>query len=343
MNVRSLTWRALNSTGISRLCSLFTTGRLQILCYHGFSFEDEHLFRGKLFMAPALFERRLEWLKKHKYIVLDLDDAVARLASGKLRRKEIVVTIDDGFYSVFALAVPLLRAYGIRATVYVTSYYVTHNNPIFRLAIQYMAWKSTHGDVDLTGFLADSRGPIALRGPQAVESLQKFYEAAEEQLTEEQRVSVARAFGMRVGVDYDALSRSRRLTLMSGIEINALRTQGFDIQLHTHRHQLPLTVAGISREIGDNRATLSTLTDGRLEHFCYPSGFWDARQWPMLSALGIRTATTCLPGFNTDKTPLLALRRFLDGQEISMDEFAAEMSGVKDVYRRVRSSKTTAA
>src|SRR4029453_15665082 len=166
-----------------------------------------------------------------------------------------------------------------------------------------------------TGFRGDWGGPIALRGPQAIESLQKFYEAAEEQLTEEQRVSVARAFGMRVGVDYDALSRSRRLPLMSGIEINSLPPQGFDIQLHTHRPQLPLTVAGISREIGDNRATLSTLTDGRLEPFFHPSGFWDAREWPILSALGIRTATTSLPGFNTDKTPLLGLRRFLDGQE----------------------------
>src|SRR5437588_190649 len=270
MKARSFALRALDRAGVGRLCSLLTAGRLQILCYHGFSFKDEHLFRGKLFMASAIFQRRLEWLKKGRYNVLDLDDAVARLRAGTVKPKEIVITIDDGFYSVFALAAPMLRAYGMRATVYVTSYYVTHGNPIFRLAVQYMAWKSTHDNVDLSGLLKDSGGTIALRGFQAHERLQKFYEAAEEHLTEEQRACVAREFGIRVGVDYDELVGSRRLSLMSADEIKDLRSQGFDIQLHTHRHRLPMAAAEISREITDNRAVLSTLTDGRLEHFCYP-------------------------------------------------------------------------
>jgi peptidoglycan/xylan/chitin deacetylase (PgdA/CDA1 family) len=343
MTVGRLVWRALDSTGISHICSLMTGGRLQILCYHGFSFEDEYLFRGRLFMAPAVFQRRLEWLKTRGYRVLDLGDALTRLRGGTLKHKEIVITIDDGFYSVFALAAPLLRAYGMRATLYLTSYYVKHGNPIFRLAIQYMAWKSKRDEVDLSGLLTDSWGPIVLRGPRVAEGLQKFYEFAEERLTEQERVSTAREFGIRVGVDYDELLRSRRLSLMSAAEIRDLSRQGFDIQLHTHRHRLPTIAAEISREITDNRAELSTMTDGPLEHFCYPSGIWDPCQWPVLSTLGIRSATTCLPGFNTRATPLLGLRRFLDGQEIPMEEFAMEMSGIKDLYRRLRSSETPAA
>ena len=338
MMVTPLVWRTLESTGIDRICSLLTTGRLQILCYHGFSFEDEHLFRGRLFMAPAIFERRLEWLKTHGYHVLELGEALTRLNAGTLRHKEIAITIDDGFYSVFALAAPLLRAYGMPATVYVTSYYVTHGNPIFRLAIQYMAWKSKRDDVNLLGLLRDSRGSTALRGPRAAEELQRFYEFAEERHTEQERVAAAREFGIRVGVDYDELLRSRRLSLMSAAEIRDLSRDGFDIQLHTHRHRLPTSAAGISREITDNRAALSNLTERRLEHFCYPSGIWESCQWPALSALGIRSATTCLPGFNTRETPLLGLRRFLDGQEIPMEEFAVEMSGIKDLYRRARGS-----
>jgi len=289
-------------------------------------------------MARDTFQQRLEWLKKRMYTVLELDEALARLRAGKVRPREIVITIDDGFYSVFALAAPMLRAHGMSATVYVTSYYVTHGNPIFRLAIQYMAWKSRRDAVDLSGLLTGSWGTVGLRNSQATGALQRFYEFAEEHVTEQERVGIAREFGTRVGVDYDELLRSRRLSLMAPDEIKDLRDQGFDIQLHTHRHRLPTSEAEISREITDNRAVLSPLSDRRLEHFCYPSGLWHPHHWPVLSSLGIRSAVTCLPGFNTRETPPLGLRRFLDAQDTSMDEFAAEMSGVKDLYRRVGSS-----
>lgn len=336
MSLRSLAWRSLDRTGLSDVCSALTSGRLQILCYHGFSFDDEHLFRGKLFMTPTRFEQRLDWLKRNRFAVLAFDEAVDRLRSGKLRHREIAMTIDDGFHSVYALALPLLRSYGISATVYVTSYYVTHPNPIFRLAIQYMAWKSPREVVERSGLVPNQSGPIILHGPYAAASLEGFYESAEANCSETERVSIAREFGRRAAVDYGALQHSRRLNLMSGEEIKALRDHGFDIQLHTHRHRLPLEGAEIAREITDNRTALAPLTNAPLEHLCYPSGVWNTAQWPALSAMGIRTATTCIAGFNSRSTPLLGLRRFLDGEEISADEFAAEMLGVKDLIRRVR-------
>ncbi|MGH9806034.1 MAG: polysaccharide deacetylase family protein [Terriglobia bacterium] len=341
MNLRSLAWQSFDRTGLSSVCSALTAGRLQILCYHGFSFEDEHLFRGKLFMTPTRFAQRLEWLKRNNFIVLGLDEAIERLRAGRLRQREIAMTIDDGFHSVYALGLPILRSYGISATVYVTSYYVTHPNPIFRLAIQYMAWKSPHRLVEISGLVPDCNGQIGLHGPQTAAVLEAFYESAEKRCTEDERISIAREFGRRSGVDYDALQRSRRLNLMSGPEIKALRDQGFDIQLHTHRHRLPLAAAEIEREITDNRTALAPLAKGPLEHLCYPSGIWDTAQWPALSAMGIRSATTCVAGFNSRSTPALGLRRFLDGEEIPAEDFAAEMLGVKDLIRRARGRRAS--
>ena len=74
---------------------------------------------------------------------MTLDEALLRLREGKLKGNEIVITIDDGFYSVYALAVPILQKMGFTATIYVTTYYVTHKNPIFRLVIQYIFWKTS--------------------------------------------------------------------------------------------------------------------------------------------------------------------------------------------------------
>jgi peptidoglycan/xylan/chitin deacetylase (PgdA/CDA1 family) len=334
--MKSLAYRLLSRSGACGPFSRLVAGRLQILCYHGFSFLDEHRFRSKLFMTPALLERRLGWLAKNRYAVLGLTEALQRLRAGRIGRREIVLTIDDGFHSVFALAAPLLRAHRMPATIYVTTYYVTHQNPIFRLALQYLAWKSRHAEVDIGGLVAPLSGTMPLRGPGAAERLESIYSAAERDCSEIERVRIGREFGKRVGVDYDELARSRRMSLMTIEELKSLRADGFDIQLHTHRHRLPPVEADMSAEIAENRAVLSSLTASRLEHLCYPSGIWRASQWPSLSALGITSATTCVPGFNTTSTPLLGLHRFLDGQDITMEEFEVEMKGVKDVLRRSR-------
>ena len=215
LSLRSRALGALNRSPFTKIGSVLTAGRLQILCYHGFSFADEHLFRAKLFMTPARFEQRLHWLKRNNYTVLGLSDAVERLASGRIGTREVAITIDDGFHSVFALASPILESYGFTATIYVASYYVKHPNPIFRLAIQYMAWKSRHDEVDLSGLIPMLCGVIPLHGDQADAPLENFYESVEAQCDEEQRVSVAREFGRRVAVDYGELVESIRMGLMS--------------------------------------------------------------------------------------------------------------------------------
>jgi len=334
--MRSLAYRVISKLRLSEVIGNVVPGRLQILCYHGFSFLDEHLFRGKLFMTAALFEKRLEWLKKNHYRALPLSEALYRLQAGKIGRKEFVLTIDDGFHSVIALAAPLLRAYDTPATVYVTTYYVIHQHPIFRLAIQYMAWKSERQHVDLAGLLSGLNGETPLHGTEASRRLEALYMVAEGQCTEAQRVQIARHFGERVNVDYDELVRSRRLTLMNQTELASLRDYGLDIQLHTHRHRLPLRQSEVAIELAENRGVLSAVTKADLQHLCYPSGIWSPSQWSALKALGVTSATTCVPGLNTSRTPPLALHRFLDGQDITMDEFKVEMSGIKDIARRSR-------
>ena len=89
-------------------------------------------------------------------------------------------------------------------------------------------------------------------------------------------------------------------------------------------------------ELTDNRKVLLPLPDGSLEHLCYPSGEWSPLLWPWLREAGITTATTCEDGLNDSTTNTLALKRFLDGQNISVVEFDAALSGFSDWLRLVR-------
>ncbi|MEJ7804781.1 MAG: hypothetical protein WKG03_02525, partial [Telluria sp.] len=75
----------------------------------------------------------------------------------------------------------------------------------------------------------------------------------------------------------------------------------------------------------------------RPTHYCYPSGNFDGAASDALSAMGVQTATTCLPGLITQANASEShyLPRFLDGESISMLEFEAELSGFSDIVRRM--------
>lgn len=317
--------RALSSRGV------------RIVCYHGFSFGDEHAFRPKLFITPETFEKRLERLRRMKFEPLSLQNAVKRMQFGELSGRELVITIDDGFQSVKTIGWPLLRKHGFPATLYVTSYYTQHCNPIFRLALQYMAWRTTCKMLDLGEFdlpILREQQCIRIQPEIEEEALWRFIDFAECTLNESERLSLAARIGEQLGVDYLELRTSRRLSLLTDEEIIDLHRDGLDIQLHTHRHRLPSDPGGVVKEIMDNRRVLEPLTKQPLTHLCYPSGIWSKEHWPVLQNAGIESAVTCDPGINDEATPLLGLRRFLDGEDLSMLNFEAELSGFKDLVRR---------
>lgn len=107
-----------------------------ILCYHYFreGLTPERVFRvlgAVLLNMPTLpdkdywstplpeFERQMRWLHESGYRTVDLDE-LSDWLDGRAPRPEraVVLTIDDGDESFVRLAVPVLRRYGFRATVF---------------------------------------------------------------------------------------------------------------------------------------------------------------------------------------------------------------------------------
>lgn len=323
--------------GLFHLARYLTRDQLRILCYHGFELEDESRFRGGLFMRPDTFARRLKLIARYKFPVIGLDEAVRRLSRGDLPENAVVITIDDGFHSVYRMAAPLLRVHGFPATVYVTTYYVEKQSPVFRLAVQYMFWKSRARKLKLPDGIGvpgktEEIGDPANRG----RVMWQCIEFGENACSEEERLQLARQLGTLLGVDYQLISDNRTLSLMNEGEIRELAAHGLDIQLHTHRHRFPADYAAAAREITENRSRLEAMVGPPVQHFCYPSGIWDENQWPVLWQTGVASATTCEPGFNDAQTPVLGLRRFLDDENVTDIEFMAELFGFLELLRRVR-------
>jgi len=331
-------YRVSQGLGLFALARRLTRKSLRILCYHGLSIDDEHLYSPGLFMRPETIRSRFETLARGNYPVLPLDRACAGLRDGTLPDCAVVITYDDGFYGNYLHSAALQEEFRLPATIYVTTYYVVKQVPIFRLAIQYMFWKTDRDEVALGGIPGIDCGTLQRADrTRADEVMWGLIRHAEQSLNEPQRVELARDVGTRLGIDYDELARSRRLSLMTPEEIRSLAALGLDIQLHTHRHQLPCDEEQVRREIGDNRSILEPILGRPCDHLCYPSGVFTAEQWPWLESCGIKSATTCEVGLDDARTPRYGLRRFLDGETVRAIEFEAEISGFAELIRRAAS------
>jgi peptidoglycan/xylan/chitin deacetylase (PgdA/CDA1 family) len=140
--------------------------------------------------------------------------------------------------------------------------------------------------------------------------------------------------------DYAAMCAKRLLHILSPDEVKVLAAAGVDIQLHTHRHRVPLERSLFLRELDDNRNSIQAMTGNLASHFCYPSGVYDQSFLPWLEEAGIVSATTCDVGFASRRSHRLLLPRLLDTSGLSDIEFEGWLTGVSTVLPRRKEVKS---
>ena len=95
--------------GLFRIARLITRHGLRIVCYHGIALAEEYKYRGTLFVKDDLFRRRMEYLKRERYPILSLSEAIDALSNGRLPPCATVITMDDGWRGVYTLALPIIK------------------------------------------------------------------------------------------------------------------------------------------------------------------------------------------------------------------------------------------
>jgi peptidoglycan/xylan/chitin deacetylase (PgdA/CDA1 family) len=84
------------------------------------------------FVSPGLFERQLEYLHARGYRAIPLSRLVGVISGGReIPGKAFVITFDDGYESVYADALPILKRFDWPATVFLSSGFIgrTHAYP----------------------------------------------------------------------------------------------------------------------------------------------------------------------------------------------------------------------
>jgi peptidoglycan/xylan/chitin deacetylase (PgdA/CDA1 family) len=298
---------------------------------------DEHEWNPELFLSADALRARFQLIRDGGYNVIPLREAAAKLQAGTLPPRSVALTFDDGTHDFFATVVPLLQEFGYPATVYVTTYYAEKQTPVFSQACRYLLWCSRNERIPANG-LSDSVKEFDLRSPASRDAAVSALEAhlASRAGGVGREVEILAEVARRVGVDFDAFLAERRQQIMTPSEIRALPRDLVEVQLHTHRHRVPLRKESFLRELADNKAALASWrATETLDGFCYPSGVTDDRFLPWLRELNVGTAVTCVPGLAMASTNPLLLPRVVDSSGMTRIEFEGWLTGFGSLIPRM--------
>ncbi len=323
--------RIAEATGVTHLLSgsAWRRHRLLILCYHGVSMYDEDEWSG-LYMSSGTFRRRMEALRDARCNVLPLGEALQRLRDGSLPQRAVAITFDDGFHDFYSVSFPLMESFGFPVTLYLTTYYVEYNRPVFDPMCGYLLWKGR--DKKQLRWPEILPQPVTLDDAgraQANAAIKQF--ALSRQLSAPEKDDLLAQLSARLRLDYQDLCKRRIMHLMTPQEVRAVASRGADLQDHTHCHRVYRTRDRMFSELQDNHRRIAKLTSAEPRHFCYTGGFHLPEHPVILKEYGILSATTCKPGLCTKETDPMLLPRLVDTPTVSDVEFRAWLTGAADL------------
>ena len=234
-------------------------GGLQVVLYHHLADESDDLTHDlRVATPPALFEAHLRRLARD-YDVVDLDQAL----SGRLPRRALLITFDDGYRSVVEVAGPILKRLGLPSVFFVSAAFVTPGSlPLDNL----LCWLVRTIGVEtveqaVTGRPARGRTLAALLGVIA-------------ELPYARRVRLADELAEAFGVDRARLRQESGLFLDYG-ELPRLADFACEVGNHTRSHLFCRAIvdeAAGEVELVQHKRQLEEWVGAPVRAFSYPYG-----------------------------------------------------------------------
>jgi peptidoglycan/xylan/chitin deacetylase (PgdA/CDA1 family) len=263
---------------------------------------------------------------------MPLDEALHAVRSGRLPKRAVALTLDDGDSSISLRAWPMLQEFGFPATLYWTTYYSFRPYAVFDPMVSYLLWKGRgqHLQLDnpsLNVRLHSERDRFG--------AFRSIYQTAKTRgWTAATKEDFLVHLSDRLDIDYGDIKKKRILHMISPQEAARMYTQGLDLQLHTHRHRVPYDASQRGSEIRDNIEIrdnvriIESVGARRPVHFCYPSGSYVPELEAWLRDNGVVSGATCESGLVQRHTNQYFLPRIVDQENFGPIEFKGWLSGL---------------
>ena len=329
---------------LHRLAAWMTSTDVTIAMYHGFTAATSHdgieNHEQKHLPLPAL-EQQLAFLKAH-HSVVPLVDVVRALTTGaSLPRRAAVITIDDGYQSVYRVAYPVLKRLGLPASVYLATGFVDERKFLWTDRVEYAVNHAKAGELNLT--VGSNPMRLTLNGREsritADRMLRSRIKALPQASLEHAVDAVEHAAGCSVAGAASDVHEPMRWSEAAEMQASGLITFGS----HTHSHVIlaRCDAAHTARELEQSKRIIENRLGVPCEEFCYPNGRrgdFNAATGALVRNAGFRSALTTVYGRNGRRADPFELRRYNLGKPMVWGEVPVRMSGLMDLGGAVKAS-----
>ena len=245
-------------------------------------------------------------LLKQCFNVLPLSEAVRLLAAGGMPSRAVAITFDDGYRSTHDLALPILRQFGLPATVFVTSSHIGDESSMWNDMILQAVRSLPPTLIDLAAL---GLGAYPMASEQDRKQTASTLVETCKYMAPRERSALTDALQKLANVDL------RQNLMLTAEMIRTLARSHVEIGGHTVSHPILTRVedAVARREIIDNKQQLEAIVGQPVTWFAYPNGKrgadFDQRHVEMVREAGYQAAFTTAAGAASAADPLYELPR----------------------------------
>jgi len=263
--------------------------------------EREPIFGG---VPVPLFARQMETLDRY-FNVLPLEELVERAAKSDVPPNAVAITFDDGYQDNYENAFPILKQFGLPATIFLATGAIDSNTPLWHDRV-FDAFRRTN-----TESVSFAEEEYPLRTPSekctAVNAFRRYLRKYNFQDWADQIQQLTDKLGMPETGCLHAQKLSWR-------EIEEMSIEKITFGAHTVTHPIltRMPLAKAIDEIVSSKETIERRLSSPVRLFAYPNGGPDDFNEPIKRALkdaGFLCGVTTLWGSNDTHTDPYELRR----------------------------------
>jgi peptidoglycan/xylan/chitin deacetylase (PgdA/CDA1 family) len=254
--------------------------------------------------TPAQFRRQMEMVARYG-TPIGVDDLVRAIGGAPLPKNPVMVTFDDGYLSCHDVALPILRAVGVRATFFIATSFVTERRLYWWERIALLAGASCRTEFEL---LYPRRLTFEVKDPQLHDKLTDIVKDTTDLDVERFLAELAVALGVEWTVELETQHANQ--LIMTWDQVRAMARAGMDVESHGRRHRVlqTLDVAGLDDELAGSRRELEAQLGRPVRAVAYPVGRrinGDRRIRDALAAAGYQLGMSNKTGVNRWLPPAL--------------------------------------
>lgn len=325
--------------GVFRLFRWINRDRLTILTYHSVLPETGELDAGEArnVVDTQMFAWQMRYLARH-CCCLRLEEAVELLRTRRpLPRYSVVVTFDDGFRNNLRYAYPILRRFGVPATIFVTTGHIGRGAELLwtERVGRLIRGAAVPQHVTVSAGAAPLTVSFGTAGERDDASRLIVTRLKSMRSHERDRVvaELERTLGGSNRESGDAgWPNADRYTFLTWSEVQKLAQGGMTIGSHTVAHPIMSSLDDERRvcEVTDSKREIERQLGMPCTLFSYPNGTADDfgdRDKAAVQDAGYVAAVTQIAGVNDERTDLFRLKRLNIGRGHGKQVFLAQLSG----------------